>query len=98
MRRHLACALFLLALFTYAHDIAPILNAHCVECHSVGAPLNLTAFPFFSSVSADQLTIVGRMLLYAGGSDPMMPPGNRPKLTPAQLNVIQQWRDAGLHY
>lgn len=96
MPQRKAYALFLLALATYLQDVAPILNAHCIECHSVGASLILTRFPFVSTFSEDQNILVDRILVRVGNHS--MPPGNRPKLTSAEIDVIYKWREQGLPY
>lgn len=88
--------LLLLALVTYTVDVEPILRASCVECHSTGASLNLSRFPFLSAATDDQQTIVERMLARAGTANPSMPPGNRPKLTPSQATLLEQWQEQGL--
>jgi len=85
-----------LALITYSQHVAPLLELRCVECHTPSRSLDLTRFPFASDMTEDQTEIVNLMLMKAGGPKPKMPPGNRPKLTAAQLNLIQQWRDGGL--
>ena len=96
MNQRAAFILYLLALITYGQDVKPLLDKHCVECHSSGNKLNLSHFPFLSTTVPDQPTIVGRMLSKVGSNPPQMPPGNRPKLTQSEVRVLQQWRDAGL--
>ncbi len=98
MKQRTAYALFLLALVTYSQDIAPILNAHCIECHSFGASLNLARFPFLSKFTNHQPTIVERILIRTNAMNPTMPPGHRPKLTSGEWGAIDQWRDQGLPY
>jgi mono/diheme cytochrome c family protein len=93
-----AWALFLLALVTYTQDIFPILNTHCIECHSIGASLNLSRFPFLSKATEDQAAIVERILIRTAPGSATMPPGNRPKLTSDQADTIRQWRDEGLPF
>lgn len=92
-------AFFLLALVTYSQNVAPILDWRCTECHAEGATLVLTRFPFYSETTEDQPTIVNRILAKVqgvGGAKPVMPPGNRPRLTPSQVATLQQWLDQGL--
>jgi len=86
-----------LAVMTYHQNVAPILDKHCVECHSAGKSLDLSRFPFKWAAGNDQLQIVNLILAKTGGTKPKMPPGNRPKLTANQLNVIEQWRNDGLN-
>jgi len=97
MTNHRAATAFLLLVgLTYWQDIAPLLNRHCIECHGMGAALNLSRFPFLSPVTSDQPAIVARILEKVGSPSPLMPPGNRPKLTASEVLTIQQWRDEGL--
>jgi uncharacterized membrane protein len=81
---------------TYGLDVKPILDSHCVECHSAGNFLVLSRFPFFSEATGDQGAIVDKILAKVGSNPPQMPPGNRPKLTGDEVSVIQQWREQGL--
>jgi hypothetical protein len=37
---------------TYANDVAPLLNAHCVRCHGANDMLNAWPFPVYGSVQA----------------------------------------------
>ncbi len=97
MPQRVAHFLFLLALITYGQNVGPILDFRCVECHCAGNPrLDLSNFPFFSKFTENQAAIVTMILAKTGGAAPAMPPGNRPKLTPGQLSIIEQWRDQGL--
>jgi len=96
MHRGGAITVILLTLITYNENIAPLLRAHCVECHAYGSVLNLAVFPFISKFTEDQHVIVERILIRAGGANPTMPPGNRPKLTAGEVSLIQQWKDQGL--
>lgn len=82
---------------TYAQDIKPLLDGHCVECHHHGGhDPDLSGFPFRSKTNAEQDAIVGKMLGLVQGTPTRMPPGNRTKLTAGQAATIQAWRDQGL--
>lgn len=83
---------------TYAKDVAPILNAHCVECHRAGesAPMTLTSYaearPWAKSIKK-------------AVSEAMMPPWhpdpaighwkNDRRLKPEEVKTILAWADAG---
>ncbi len=90
-----AILVFLLAV-TYTVDVKPILDANCIECHSPGNDLDLSNFPFTSKTMTDQTAIVNDMLSKVGATPPVMPPGNRTKLTADQISVIQDWLNGGL--
>lgn len=81
---------------TYTQDVKPLLDAHCVECHVAEADLDLSRYPFKSSDLTDMPSIVSRILERIEASPPQMPPGNRPKLSAGEVNVIREWRDGGL--
>ncbi len=91
-------ALLLLALVTYSQNVGPILGLRCVECHGPGAGLDLSRFPFAHEDDTDQVTLVQRIInkTNGGAAASMPPPGNRPKLTPSQVGMIQQWLAGGL--
>jgi mono/diheme cytochrome c family protein len=84
------------AVITYSQDVKPILDSNCIECHSPGASLDLSQFPFVSSTMPDQTTIVNAMLAKVNANPPQMPPGNRPPLSSDDINTIQQWLNEGL--
>lgn len=83
---------------TYARDVKPLLDAHCIECHHDGGRKpDLSQFPFrMGEEEADQDAIVQKVLTLSGGTTPRMPPGMRPKLTSSEVDVIRQWREQGL--
>ena len=93
--RHRAFLALLSLAVTYTQQVKPILDAHCVECHSSRAELNLASFPF-TGAPGEQPAIVGRLLTKVGAKPPVMPPGNRPKLTTSQVGVIRSWLEGGL--
>jgi mono/diheme cytochrome c family protein len=83
---------------TYAHDIAPIFNANCVNCHRAGevAPFSLTSFES-ASRHARQIARIT--------SDRLMPPwkaepgyghfADERHLTDSQLKLLASWAAAG---
>lgn len=83
---------------TYNRDVAPILNAHCVDCHRKGevAPFALTEFP--------QAKRRARMLA-AVCEDGIMPPWRATKdyghflnerhLSPREIALLKKWADTG---
>lgn len=80
--------------FTYARDVAPILNRHCVECHRPGteAPFALTSFEKAAAKASSIAEAV---------SDERMPPfyahpahgkfANERRLTPAERATLIEW-------
>jgi hypothetical protein len=96
MHQRTAFTLYLLAVITYSQNVKPILDLHCVECHTAGSILDLTSFPFTSNTILDQTKIVDKMLAKLDSIPPQMPPGHRPKLSVSEVSTIQQWRDQGL--
>ena len=96
MNRRAAISWGLFVLATYVNDVKPILDNHCVECHSLGNRLNLSAFPFHFAETSDQTIIVDKMLSKVQSTPPAMPPGNRPKLVAAEVSQVLEWRNGGL--
>ena len=96
MNERTALVLFLFAVINFTQNVKPILDAHCVECHSAGSTLDLSHFPFACATTSDQRTIVDKMLSLAGTDSPQMPPGNRPKLSVAEVGTLRHWREEGL--
>ncbi len=79
-------------------DVQPVLQQHCVGCHSAALPLGglqLDAFPFHSgSLGDDQPDIVSTMVTRMRGDASPMPPAG--KLDTAITNQVQAWLDGGL--
>lgn len=96
MNQRTAFMFFVFALVAFRWDVKPILEDHCLECHSAEATLDLSSFPFASDYDTDQRTIVDKILSKVGGTPAAMPPGNRPKLTAVQVQTIRKWREDGL--
>ena len=83
---------------TYAHDIAPILNASCVSCHRKGeiGPMPLDSFDAARKYAGNiaSVTAEKRMPPWKPTADcgPFL--GER-KLSPAQIAALKTWADAG---
>jgi mono/diheme cytochrome c family protein len=83
---------------TFARDIAPILNAHCVSCHRPNqiGPMSLTSYgearPWARAIKAK---VVARQMP-PWGADPRYGRfKNDWSLSQAQVDVIAAWVDAG---
>ncbi len=87
------------AAVTYNRDIAPILNAHCVECHRAGeiGPFPLTSYEAVLGWEETILEVIG---------DKRMPPWNAnseyghfkndPRLSDQELALLKAWVADGL--
>jgi len=97
---------FLLFLFTapawaevtFTKDIAPLVQAHCVECHRPGeaGPFSLVSYAEVSKRSKTILRVAQDHYMppwhAVGGDVPMK--GER-RLTDAQIQLLQSWVDQG---
>src|SRR5437773_11968067 len=83
---------------TFAHDIAPIIFAHCAPCHHTGGPAPFALMSFDDAQKRD------KMIAKVTG-DRYMPPwlpakpetqflGER-RLSDEQIQLIQQWVNSG---
>jgi hypothetical protein len=98
-----ACILFAFAALihaapTYTRDVAPILNARCVECHRKGeaAPMALTGYvearPWAKAIR--QAVVTRRMPVWL--ADPSLDHfKNDRRLAPGEIETIRNWVDAG---
>ncbi|MCU1382402.1 MAG: hypothetical protein JWL71_1099 [Acidobacteria bacterium] len=83
---------------TFSKDVAPIFNKSCVECHrpTMFAPMSLTTFdaarPWAKSIK--QRVVSGVMPPW-GADTPHGMFKNDPRLTPAEIDTIARWVDAG---
>jgi hypothetical protein len=83
---------------TWAHDIAPILNSHCVECHQPGqvAPFSLLAY----RDSAKRAKFLAKTVA-EGVMPPWTPDGpvgaflDERRLSQEEIAVIDRWAQAG---
>jgi hypothetical protein len=85
---------------SFERDVAPILSANCWKCHGADkrAGLDLRTLPSMLKGGDDGPVLVkgaaGKSLLFKQIASRTMPPG-RMKLTPAQVNTIRAWINAG---
>jgi hypothetical protein len=83
---------------TFTKDVAPIFNKSCVECHrpTMFAPMSLTTFddarPWARSIK--QRVVSGAMPPW-GADTPHGMFKNDPRLSPAEIDTIVKWVDAG---
>jgi hypothetical protein len=85
---------------TYHADVAHIMEASCVQCHSAGqvGPFNLDTYESVSVVGASVLDSVveRRMPPFLADSSECLPFEHDPSLTEAEIETISQWVDAGM--
>lgn len=83
---------------TYSRDVAPILRAHCVECHREGggAPFSLLDYRDASRRAMTMVRVVEDAFMppwhAIGGDVPLE--GDR-RLAPEQIEVLRAWVGAG---
>lgn len=89
----------------FAHDIAPILKKHCVQCHG-----GREAKGSFSLNTRELLVSSGQVtpgqssksammeLVTSKNDDEQMPPKDRPRLTDPEIDALRQWIDAGVQW
>jgi hypothetical protein len=78
---------------SFAADVAPLLEAYCLECHTFpgargGVTLHFPDGPAAARAFSVWEKVAGELRL---GS---MPPAGRPRPTPAELDVLDAWLDA----
>jgi len=73
---------------SFAHDVKPILDAHCAECHTPHGQS-----PDFSQAPAASIIDTMLSVVQTG----QMPPKPRDQLTSAEVAKIKAWKDSGLH-
>lgn len=91
----------------YSSVIAPILEKHCTECHGAEKRKAHLALNTLEGVWAgsDQGTVIDpaapeqsellRRLLLPATDDERMPPGDKPPLTPQEIDTLRDWILAG---
>jgi len=83
---------------TFTRDVAPILHAKCASCHRPGevAPMPLRTFeearPYARSIKEK---VVNRSMPPWGADRGVGRFSNDPSLTPAQVQTVSDWVDAG---
>ncbi len=86
---------------TFASDIAPLLETHCVVCHGQAGGLALDDYSAVMAGGDDGPVVVPGdpeaselYLTITGRSRPAMPPGG-PPLSPGDTDLIRAWIEAG---
>jgi hypothetical protein len=89
----------------FAKDVAPIFAKYCVGCHNAGEPesnLSLETFDQLTRGGDHGAVIVpGRsdasrlIRMLSGEIEPKMPPEDNEAPTPAEIDVLRAWIDAG---
>jgi uncharacterized membrane protein len=93
----------------YESRIAPIFDAHCTVCH--GATRRKGGLALHTAEAIEAGGESGSILAAGGGPGPLlrrirlpltdedhMPPATKPQLSPAQIEVLEQWIDAGASF
>ncbi len=82
----------------FAHDVLPILKAHCVECHGGdkaegGFSLNTRELLLDAKAAVPGNPVKSPLLERVLSTDPdeQMPPKDKPRLTAAQVDVLRRW-------
>lgn len=89
----------------FAHDVVPILRAHCVKCHGGekaegGFSLNSRALILESQAVIAGDAAKSRLIELVTSADPddQMPPQDQKRLTAKQITVLRGWIDEGLKW
>jgi hypothetical protein len=87
----------------FAHEVLPIINAHCLECHGGteaegGFSVNTREHILDSGAAEAGNSVDSRMIELVSSDDPdyQMPPNDRVRLAAAEIKVLQDWIDQGL--
>lgn len=81
---------------TFSHDVAPILYAHCVQCHHAGdiAPMSLLTYKEARPWAAAMREAVVSRKMPPWRADPHVGQwSNDPRLTAAQIETIKVWAE-----
>ncbi|MGD9646654.1 MAG: redoxin domain-containing protein [Pirellulales bacterium] len=85
---------------TYAHDIAPIFNKHCVQCHREGeiGPMPLARFEDTKGWGDMIREVVTERRMPPWHADPKYGDfGNDARLSDEEIETISKWVDTGCH-
>ena len=89
----------------FAHQIAPILKRHCVECHGGdnakgGFSLNTRELFLENDMAAPGKPGESHFLELVGSADPdaQMPPKGKPRLPVEQITLLKAWIKAGMKW
>lgn len=87
----------------FVHEVVPILRSHCVTCHGGreaegGFSINTRHDVIDSGVVDAEEADASRLLELIASDDPddQMPPSDRPRLAPAEIDVLRKWVAVGL--
>lgn len=87
----------------FAHEVAPILRKHCVECHGgekAKGGFSINTRELFldddraTPGKADQSLFI--KLIRSTDPEERMPPEKKPRLTSAEVDMLTRWVDAGM--
>ncbi|MEZ6128406.1 MAG: DUF1553 domain-containing protein [Planctomycetaceae bacterium] len=86
----------------FARDVAPILEQHCVRCHSSLSSKGDLSFETFADLKTHGYVVAGdasnsHLLSVITGNPPQMPKEGDP-LSMQQINTIRQWIDEGAEW
>src|SRR5437667_1786471 len=82
---------------TFYHDVLPILQDHCQQCHRPGqmAPMPLVTYPQARAKAKSIAQMVRSKKMPPWFADPQYGHfANDPSLTPAQIETIIKWAEA----
>ncbi|HEX2476567.1 MAG TPA: c-type cytochrome domain-containing protein, partial [Lacipirellulaceae bacterium] len=89
----------------FAKDIAPIFATYCVGCHNADEPESNLSLETFDEIERGgdhgAVIVPGRsdasrlIRMLAGELEPKMPPEDNEAPTPAEINLLRAWIDAG---
>ena len=87
----------------FAHDVVPILEKHCVECHGGseakgGFSLNDRELLLDSQAAIPKNAAESRLveLIRSTDADDQMPPSDRRRLSTEEIGTLTRWIDEGL--
>lgn len=87
----------------FVHEIVPILRTHCVTCHAGREAegdfsMNTRSDVIQSGVIDTDEPQSSRLveLICSQDEDDQMPPSDRPRLEPREINLLKKWIGAGL--
>ena len=89
----------------FAHDIAPVLRKHCVECHGGEKAKGGFSINTRELFLDDAMATPGRSdqspflkLIKSTDPDDQMPPEKKPRLSRAEMEKLESWVDAGMSW
>ena len=86
----------------FAHDVAPILEQHCLRCHSESSRKGDVSLATFADLKANEYVVPGDPdgsylweLITATADQPAAMPKEAPPLSVEQLEVVRRWIATG---